>query len=65
MTELTESAVSARLASSAIWSLMLSIVSTSKNLLAMKPMLPASPKISGGSERIAKKAASAASPVTR
>ncbi|GAA1571838.1 hypothetical protein GCM10009789_26740 [Kribbella sancticallisti] len=28
-------------------------------------MLPASPKISGGSERIAKKAASAARPVTR
>ena len=44
---------------------MSSIVSTSKYRLAMKPILPASPKISGGSERIAKNAASAASPVTR
>src|SRR4029453_546655 len=37
---------------------------TSKRLAAY-PMLPARPKTSGGSERMAKKAASAASPVTR
>jgi hypothetical protein len=35
------------------------------NALVTKPTAPASPKISGGSERTPKKAASAASPDTR
>ncbi len=47
-----------------IWVLISSMVSTS-NKLARYPMLPASPNTSGGSDRIAKKAPSAARPVTR
>ena len=64
MTLSTASVVSAREDRSSTCSRKPSMVRTS-NRRATKPIAPARPKISGGSDRIAKNAASAARPVTR
>ena len=64
ITVATASGVSARLLSTSTCSRNSVRVETSKRW-ATKPTAPARPKISGGSDKMAKKAASAAKPVTR
>ena len=64
ITPSTADGVSSREAIPSTWARNSVSVVTSKRW-ATKPMAPARPNTSGGSDRIAKKAASAASPVTR